>query len=162
MAASDVMLIGVLVFATGIGLFAIYAAFTPAIDALEHSPLNESEKAIEAIQGSKAVLDKVDYLVFGVFIALSLALIITSWFIAGNPLYMFIYFIIIIIAVVASAIMSNVWETVTGASVFGTYLSAFSLANHILLLLPYYIGVVGFIGIVVMFAKPYLSDGGGM
>lgn len=162
MAASDVILTAVLVFAIAIGLFAMYAALTPTLTAMQHSKINESATAVEVLQGAENVLAKIDYLVLGVFIALSLGLVITSWFIGGNPLFMFIYFIVIVLGVIVAAIMSNVWETVTGASVFGSNLAAFPLANHLMLLLPYYIGVVGFIGIIIMFAKPYVSDGGGM
>lgn len=162
MTASDVMLISALVFAAGIGLFVIFAAVTPTLTGLIHSPLNESATAVEALEGTQTMLGKLDYLVFGVFLALALGLVITSWFIGGNPIFMFIYFLIIVISVVVSAVLSNVWETVTGASVFGTSLASFPLANHLIGLLPFYIGVVGFIGIVVMFAKPYLSEGGGM
>lgn len=160
MTASDVVLIGVLIFAAAIGLFAIFAAVTPTIDAMQHSAINESSAAVDALDGVTTMLGKLDYLVMGVFLALVLSLIITSWFIGGNPLFMFIYFIVIVMAVVTSAILSNVWETVSGASVFGTTLGSFSISNHLMLLLPYYIGVIGFIGIVIMFAKPYLSEGG--
>lgn len=160
MAASDVMLIGVLVFALGIGLFVIYGVLSPVITAMEHSPINESSVALDSLTGSRNVLAKFDYVVFGLFIALALGLVITSWFIGGNPLFMFIYFLVIVIAVVTSAIMSNVWETVSGASIFGTNIAAFPITNHLLGLLPYYVGVIGFIGIVVMFAKPYLSEAG--
>ncbi|RLA46955.1 MAG: hypothetical protein DRR04_05350 [Gammaproteobacteria bacterium] len=160
MAASDVVLIGVLVFAAAIGLFAIFAAVDPVITSMEHSKINESSTAVDVLQGTRVMLGKLDYLVMGVFIALILGLIITSWFIGGNPLFMFVYFIVIVLAVIVAAILSNVWETVSGASVFGTTLGSFPLSNHIMLLLPYYIGVIGFIGIVIMFAKPYLSEAG--
>lgn len=159
MAASDVVLIGVLVFAAAIGLFAIFAAVDPVITSMEHSKINESATAVDVLQGTRTMLGKLDYLILGVFIALVLGLIITSWFIGGNPLFMFVYFIVITLAVIVAAILSNVWETVSGASVFGTTLGSFPLSNHIMLLLPYYIGVIGFIGIVIMFAKPYLSEG---
>ena len=160
MAASDVVLIGILVFAAAIGLFAIFAAVTPVLTSMEHSKINESSVAVDVLQGTQTMLGKLDYLVMGVFIALILGLIITSWFIGGNPLFMFVYFIVIVLAVITAAILSNVWETVSGASVFGTTLGSFPLSNHLMLLLPYYIGVIGFIGIIIMFAKPYLSEGG--
>lgn len=159
MTASDVVLIGVLVFAAAIGLFAIFAAVNPMLNSMQHSAINESGTAVEALQGTQTMLGKLDYLVLGVFLALVLSLIITSWFIGGNPLFMFIYFIVITLAVIVSAILSNVWETMSGASVFGTTISNFSIANHLMSYLPYYIGVVGFIGIMVMFAKPYVSEG---
>jgi len=130
MAASDVLFIGVLVFAAAIGLFIIFSVATTTIDGMLHSPINESVVAVAALDGTSVIL------------------------------FMFVYFIVVVFSVFTSTILSNVWELMTGASVFGVTLGSFPLSNHLMLLLPYYIGVVGFIGIVVMFAKPYMLEGG--
>jgi hypothetical protein len=100
-----------------------------------------------------------DYVIFGLFIGLVLALLITAWFIGGNPVFMFLYFIFVVLAVVMSAILSNVWESYSGNSVFGLTIASFPITNNLLSYLPLYIGIVGFIGVVAMFAKPYLGGG---
>ena len=119
--------------------------------------INESEETVEAFEKMKEVYDRFDYIVFGLFIALTLALIITGWYVGGHPIYMFIYFIVVIISVIASTIFANIWEQVSQASVFGTTINTFPITNNLLLNLPIYIAVIGFIGFIVMFAKPYIE-----
>ena len=158
--ARDVILIGILVFGFGIAFFVLYNVFDSAVDKIVAIPaINSSPAAVEAFQGSQVVLNKLDYVIFALFIGLVLALIITSWFIGGEPIFMFIYFIFIVISVVVAAVLSNAWESFTGASIFGLTIAAFPITNHILMYLPIYIAVSGFIGVVAMFAKPYVSGG---
>ena len=101
---------------------------------------------------------------FGFFIALVLGLLITSWLIGANPLFMFVYFIIVTIGTLVSTILSNVWESITtDANLVGT-LGVFPLTNHLLTNLPLYVAVVGVIGIIIMYAKPYMvgEEGSGL
>jgi hypothetical protein len=156
MAARDIILIGVLVLVFGIMFFASHYVINEAYDVLiNNTQINATPQATEAMQNAKNLTNRFDYIVFALFIGLGLALIITGWFVAGNPIFSFIYVLIIIIGVGLSTVFANVWETVTQQSVFGNTISFFPFTNNLILLLPIYIAVVGFIGIVVMFAKPY-------
>ena len=158
--ARDVILIGVVVFGFGLAFFVLYNVFDTAVDKIVSIPvINSSPAAVEAFQSTDVVISKLDYLIFALFIGMILALIITSWFIGGEPIFMFVYFIFVVISVVVGAVLSNAWETFTGSSVFGLTIAAFPITNHILSYLPLYMAVAGFIGIVAMFAKPYLSNG---
>jgi hypothetical protein len=65
----------------------------------------------------------------------------------------------IVIAVIISAVLANAWEQYSSAAIFGLTIAAFPTTNHLLLNLPIYIAIVGFIGVVAMLAKPYLSQG---
>lgn len=159
--ARDVVLIAVILFSIGIGVFMVHSLFNTAVDKMLLTPvINESAAASSALSSAKSLSDRFDYIFFGLFIGLVLALMITSWFIGGNPIFMFIYFIVVIIATVLGTIMSNVWAAVSTASVFGVTIASFPLTNHILSYLPYYMAVIGVLGIIVMFAKPYISEGG--
>jgi len=80
-------------------------------------------------------------------------MIISSWFIQGHPILVFIYIIVVIIGVVLGAVLSNTWETATQASVFGDTVSSFPITNNLLLNLPLYNLVIGMLGLVIMFAK---------
>lgn len=156
----DVVLIGVIMFMFAIGFFVIYNFTSTMTQKLVDIPqINQSPQAVEAFQSSQHVSDKLDYVLFALFIGLVLALIITSWFIGGEPIFMFIYFAFVVIAVVISAVLSNAWESFSGNSVFGLTIAAFPITNQILMNLPLYVGIAGFIGVVAMFAKPYLSQG---
>lgn len=159
--ARDVIMIAVLVFVFAIGFFVIYYATKEVTTAMLSIPaVNASQATIDALEGSRDVADQMDYVVFGLFIGLILALMITGWFIGGNPIFMGIYFIVIVLAVVFSTILSNVWETTTQASIFGTTINGFPITDNIMSNLPLYMAVIGFLGIVVMFAKPYFAGGG--
>lgn len=159
MAARDVLFIMVILFAIGIGFFIIYFVMNTVLDSMILTPeLNETIGTVQAFQGTKTMLNRLDYVVFGLLIGLTLGLIITGWFIAGNPIFMFIYFIVIVMGTIVSTILSNVWESISQASAFGTTLAAFPITNFILLKLPFFVAALGFIGMTVMFAKPYFQQ----
>lgn len=159
MSARDVILLAVVLFAVGIGLFAFNFMFNSSINSIiANDQINSSTAAVEAFQSTQtSVINRFDYIVFGVFVGLILALIITSWYIGAHPIFIAIYFLLIVIGVTASTILANAWEEFSTASVFGTTVTSFPITNHLLSNLPYYIAVIGFLGIVVMFAKPYLT-----
>ena len=159
MAAQDVILIGVLLFTLGLGLFIIHFVMTTISDnMLDVTEINQSDAAVEVFEGMDEVASRFDAVVFGLFIGLVLALIISSWFIGGHPIFMFIYFIVVVLGVVLSTVLSNTWETATNMAAFGSTIAAFPITNNLLLRLPIYLSVVGFIGLVIMFAKPYMEQ----
>lgn len=158
MSARDVILAGVLVFVFGTAFFIMNFVFNETVDDMLEVPvINASNATAGSIGGIRNTMGRLDYLVFGLFIGLVLALIISGWFVGGNPIFMFIYFIVVVLGVVFSTIMSNVWETMSQASVFGSTVAEFTITNNLLLNLPIYMSVIGFIGLVVMFAKPYFQ-----
>ena len=157
--ARDAVLIGVLIFSLAIAFFVTHYMLTVTVDTmLNVTVINASNASVSALQGIDKVTARFDYSIFAVFMGLVLALIITGWFIAAQPIFMFVYMIVIVIGVILSTVMANVWESVSTASIFGTTLNSFPITNNIMLNLPYYMAVIGFIGIVVMFAKPYLES----
>jgi len=150
------------VFALAIGAFVAYFINdTYTSEMLKVDEINNSQPTREVLEASQETANRLDYIVFSVFLGMVLALMVTSWFVAGNPVFMFVYFIMMIIGVALSAINSNIWSDVSTASVFGSQVAAFPLTNHILSYFPIYMAAVGLIGLVVMFAKPYMSEGGG-
>jgi hypothetical protein len=158
MAARDIIVIMVVLFALGLGFFIMHFALNTTIDRMLSTPqINESNSTVTALQGSKTVTNRLDYVLFGVFIGLTLGLIITGYLIGSNPIFMFIYFLVVGIVVAISPILSNTWETVSTMSIFGVTLSYFPITNHIMLYLPIYMTIIGFIGFLAMFAKPFIS-----
>lgn len=157
--ARDVLLVAVLIFVFGIGFLIIHYAMTTAVDAMTgNTEINSSSNAVSSLNAVKTVtLARLDYVIFGLFIGLVLGLLISGWFVGGHPIFMFIYFIVVIIGVVISAFMANFWETISQSSTFLATTASFPITNHLLLYLPIYVGIVGFIGVVVMFAKPYMT-----
>lgn len=157
MASQDVLLIGILIFVLGIGFFLIHNVINTAVDSIVANPvINQSNSSVMAFQGIGNMTDKFDYMILIIFIGLALALVITGFLVGGLPIFMAIYMIIIFLSVIISAILSNVWESLSTKAVLISTLSSFPITNHILLYLPVYITILGFVGIVVMFGKPYI------
>lgn len=162
--SNDIIFIGILVFIIALALFVTHFMFTTAINQIITKPyLNETASFVGAMEGTKNMMNKFDYVIIGLFFGLSLAILITGWLVGGIPIFMIIYFLVVIIAVVLSAVLSYFWQTFSVASVFGTTINSFPMTNHLLTNLQIYVAVVGMIGMVVMFGKPYFSgDNGGI
>lgn len=159
MAARDVLLMGVMLFALGLGFFIFHYAMNNTVDSmLATSVINSSNATVTSLEGTAALTNRLDYVIFGVFIGFLLGIIITGWFIGGHPIYMFIYFLVVMMAVVVSTVLSNVWEEVTAMTIFGTTIASFPITNNLLTNGPVYLAIVGIIGMIVMFGKPFLQQ----
>ena len=159
MAVRDVLFIGVAVFILGIAFFVLNFTANTMIDSLIAIPtINESQNTVDTLNNiDNNVTSRLDYVLLGTFIALTLGIIITGWFIGGMAIFMVIYIIIVILAVIFSSVLAYTWQEVSVASVFGLTINAFPITNHIISWLPLYTAGIGFIGIIVMFAKPYFT-----
>lgn len=155
MAAQDIIFAGIILFVLSIGGFVVFFASNTVVDTmLDMTAINSTPAAVESLQATKTASNRIDYLTLAVFIGLTLGIIITGYLVGGHSIFMAVYFIVVVIATFLSAILANVWESVTGASIFGTTITSFPISNHIITNLPLYVAVIGIIGIIVMFAKP--------
>lgn len=155
MGASDIILVGVVLFVFGIGGFLVFfAANEVTTEMLSLPALNSTPEVVDSFHATQDSSERIDYLLLAVFIGLSLGIIITGYLLKGHPIFMGAYFLVIIVGVILSAVFSNVWSDVTGASIFGSAITSFPITNHLLGSLPYYIAAIGIIGIIVMFFKP--------
>ena len=152
----DIIFAIVIFFALAIGFLIIHKVVGEVSTQLINTTvINESSDAVSAIQGGVTISNRLDYILMMVFIGFILAIIVTGWLIGGHPLFMVLYFIILVIGVAISAILSYVWEQVVSQPAFTTTVLSFPIANAILENLPVYATIISFIGIIVMFAKSY-------
>lgn len=156
--ARDVGLMAVSIFVFGLVAFlANFFLSTGVSNMLSVDVINESNSTRVALESAETVANnKFDQLILGLFIGYVLAMIITSWMVGGNPVFMFIYFIVIVVSVIISMLLANTWESITQSSVFGLTINNFVIGNHLISYLPLYVAVVGVVGLVVMFAKPFM------
>lgn len=159
MAAEDVLTIAVVFFVSAVVLFTILYVGDTTYDKLIVAPhIVNDTYSIKGFAGIDTVNRQLDYVLLALFIGMVIGLIISSYFVGGHPIFAIVYMIVIVISVILSAVLANVWESVTAFSKFAATLSVLPITNHIILNLPLYMAAVGFIGLVVMFAKPY-SEG---
>lgn len=161
MAFRDVALIGVLVFALGVGFLSLHYVFNTSVDVmLGVGEVNESGDTVAALEAAQALTGRLDWVLFAIFIGLVLAMLISAWFIPGHPIFMFVYFLAVLILVVVAAVLSNAWDTFSDTAPISASTSSFGITNHLLNNLPLYLGVAGFLGMVILFGKP--RDGVGL
>lgn len=154
--AREVLIGIVMVFVFAIGFFSFHSVFNDSVDKIvNNSVINSSAPATNAFKEGKTLSNRLDYIVFMVFIFICLIVLISGWMVGGNPLFMFLYFLIIVIATILASVFEYVWELVSTASVFhGTAL--FPITNHIITHLAAYTPIIGFLGVIAMFIKPFL------
>ena len=159
--ARDVLVAGILLFILGIALFIGNYAINTTVDGLlGQSGINGTNESVTALNATKEVVNKFDYVFAGFFVAIVMGVFITGWFVGGQPIFMGVYFLVNVLATLLSGILSSFWTNLSQASVFSTTVSLFPITNQILSNLQVYVAVVGIIGLIVMFGKPYMTEQG--
>jgi hypothetical protein len=157
MAAQDLIIAIVIIFAFGVGYLSFHYGFDKAVDtAVNISIINSSAETVTAFKQGQTLSNRLDYVVFTVFIVLAIGIMISGYFVGGNPLYMFFFFLVMVIATIIASVLHYAWDTVSGASIFITSLTAFPLTNHILTHIEIYTPVIGFLGFIAMFIRPFV------
>ncbi len=153
----SLLVIGATLLFFGIGFFILHFMVGETVDKIVAIPaIQESQASVDAFEGINKTTDKLDYVVFSVYMALILAMLITSYFSSGHPIFMVVFVIVIILSVVIGALLANTWETATQTAVFQNTIQSFPITNNILLNLPLYNAVIGVLTLIVMFMKPVL------
>lgn len=161
MSARDVAFTTIVVACLALAFLVLHYSMNTMTDKiLDNQIINQSKPAVSAFSTIYTTVDRLDYFLFAIFIGFTLAMIITGFLIGGNPIFMAIYFISNMVIVAISTIISNVWEMFATNPTFVLTATKFPLTNHLLTHLPIYATVIAFIGITVMFAKPYFTSGG--
>ena len=156
MAFRDVLLFAILFLAIGFTFFVgNYIGKTINTQLVTNPAINAS--AGRELASVNTAMDKFDYIFLGVYVGAFMAIIITSWFVAAYPVFMWIYFFILVFVVAITTIFSQLWTELTSSSVWGITLSNFPITNHILTNLPLHIAVMGLLGILVLFGKPFFT-----
>jgi hypothetical protein len=163
MAARDIILIATLLLAIGLALFIIGFISNKTITVLANTPaVNDTQNVKDALLVyNTKIFPGLDYIFLAVFIGLVISLMASAWFIDAHPIFMAVFIVIIVFGVMMATVLSNTWEIVTSNTVFETNLASYPISNYIILNLPYFLAVIGALGLVVTFGKPRNTFGGG-
>jgi hypothetical protein len=152
---TDIVVIGAVLLGLAVSMFTLAFVFNQAETVLlAESHFNETTESRGAIDHISDITARYDYIFFMSFMGIVLAIMVGSWFLSGNPIFLIVYVILWMIGIVVAVPLSNGWETISTKVVFGATLSSFPITNHIMNLLPIYITVIGFMGLILMFLKP--------
>jgi len=156
MSVVDIAFIMFVLFASAIaGLVIHYTVGNVVTEIVNTDVINSSPEAVSAFNSSITTTNRLDLVFLAIFIGLIIAFIITGWYIPTNTIFMAMYWIITLVIVTVSVILSNVWESISqGGSPLTSSLTSLPITNYVLLHLPIFMSIIGFIGIIVMYAKP--------
>ena len=122
---------------------------------IETGVVNSTNQTVTVLTAHKATINRLDYIFFTLFIGLMLSIIIASFFIPANSIFAFIYFIALVVIVLTSSVLRYTWEKITENGYFNTIATVnLPITNNIMSNLPIYITIVGFVAMVLLYAKP--------
>lgn len=154
----DIGALVIVIFAAAIMFIAATVGYTSFVDkAVNITAINSSQSAVDAFNTTKDLQSRYDYVVFGLLIGFTLAIMIGSWFVPGHPIFGFIYFIGLIIFIVLGLILSYAWNNISTRITFADAIEYFPITDFILNNFGIYITIVGFLAMIIMFGKPYIS-----
>ena len=152
----DLMLTMVIIFFAAILFFTTTHMYIKFVDkAVNTTAINSSQAAVDSFNKTKDLTSRLDYVIFALLMGMTLGIVITAWLVKAHPIFTFIWFIAMVVLVALSAIFSFVWEKISTKPIFGNLVTeTFPITDFILTNFPVYITIVGFVGMMVMFAKP--------
>lgn len=158
MAVRDILAIVVVMFAFAVG-FIFFNYFGHALNTgMRTIPeINSSSNAMSALASVDAAQNRMDYIYFGVFIGFILALLISGWFVSGEGIFMWVYFFVLIFIIIVAAIVSAIFNAVSNQTILQPTMINFPIMSFIMSNLAILMTVVGLMGLLVMFGKPYLK-----
>lgn len=151
----DIIVIIVFIFIIGILGIVINKALNDIVPEIE-GKINETRTSADVSQGFARIMNvtaMLDKISFAIFAGLVILLIVSAFLVDTHPVFFPFFILILIIAVIIAVPLSNSWEEITSKSTFSTAITNFPIMNHILGNLPIYTVVIGFLGILVMYAK---------
>ena len=160
--ARDMMVIAGIGFTLAITLLILHFSYTTISDnLLNTTQFNDSTYTRNAFIRGQELINRFDWVFFVGFISLIMVALITAWFVASHPVLSFIFFLVVVVTVCLSAVLSHAWYRIiiTGPG-FSDTLQYFPITNHVMGNLPMYMAIVGMALLVVVFSKPSLDGGG--
>lgn len=156
----DIIIIAVLLFAVAVAVLVTVNTGHIIIGRLQLNPsFNATNSSMEVLQSGDASLNYTDGVYFVGFIALFFAIIIFGYLVGGYGIFSVIYFILIIIFVIISYVLQVSWITIAENSNFITTTAALPLTNFIMSNLAMFVAVMGLVGLLAIYAKPYFQGG---
>jgi len=124
---------------------------TAVKDQINSNDTNVNQALNASINISNHTLSAVWYIVFA---GLLIGLIITSWYMPTQPIFVPVFIILLIIAIIVGIAMSNAYEEFYAVDDFEDISATQTSINFIMSNLPYTALIIGIISLIVTFAKP--------
>jgi len=111
---------------------------------------NLSEIAKDTFGQVDEGLQTLKILSFALIFGMILTMLLSNFLIKVHPAFFFAYVGINILAVILAVTLSNQYELLLSNDVFGSTLMGFTASNYVLLYLPVWATVIGFLGAIIL------------
>jgi hypothetical protein len=86
-------------------------------------------------------------------VGLAVAVGISGFLLRDHPAFFFVGLILLLFFVLLAALFSNIYDGVSTAPAFVSYKSEFSKMDYIMSNMPLYLGMIGLLILIVIYAK---------
>lgn len=118
------------------------------------SGFNDSEAAMAVYEKGDALTSKLDYVIFVVLMGFMISVIILGYFVDAHPIFMVLFLIFLVIAIILSIPIKHVWVEFYNADALNSIASSkFPLTNFILSNLTIFTTVIGGMALFATYAK---------
>lgn len=115
---------------------------------------NNASQVVDNTMGSfNTSIQALHWVTIFLIAGMILSIFIGSYLVTTKPIFFIPYIFIVIIAIVVSVPMSNAYETIMTNQVLADTFTGFSGANWIMLNLPIWITIIGFVGGIIMYSQ---------
>jgi len=152
----DVAVAAVVLFAFSILFIIANFTYTSVADKMINtSVISSSNATVTVLNDGRVTINRLDYIFFTLFIGMMLTIIIASFLIPANSIFSFIYFISLVVIVATSSVLSYVFEKITANGYFNSIATVnLPITYNLMTNLPLYVTIVGFLAMVLLYAKP--------
>ena len=115
--------------------------------------INVSDTAAVTFGQVDAALPILRWMSFGIIFALGISIFISNFLVRAHPVFFVVYFLIVIVAIIFAAILSNTYEALlldTSSPLSSTFVK-FTGANFVYLNLPVITTIIGLVGGILLF-----------
>ena len=150
----DIIYMIVLLLGLGIGFVLFYYIYGQiSTQMVGITAINETVGAVTALEKGQSAVNMLDYVLFVVLIAFAIAVIVLGYFVDARGVFMVIFLIILVIAVLLSVAFTYVWETFIGNTTLLSAAANFPITNFIMSNLAIYTTIVGALALFANYAK---------
>lgn len=129
-------------------------------NALGETDIAQEQATIDTIGSLESSQNGIDYLLFGMFIAMIFGSILSAYFLGNHPVFMIMYFVSAPAIVILALMMNNVIYELFSSDFISPYMSTLPITSFMIYnYLWFIVGTIVFMG-VALFMKPSSTAGG--
>lgn len=118
---------------------------------------NISQAVSSTFSGYNSGMQNLRYIGMMMMIGYIFATFIMAWLSRKNPIWMVVYFLIMILVFIFSVYVSNAYEAAKNNQLINSLVGSYVAMDYVLIHLPLFITAIGFVSIAIMLVGNYID-----